>query len=77
MLFIKSFPKVFFLRSLSMYQSSSRLYRSAISRFLLINLKLLMENSEFDLVNNARAEDEGIFDNYYKQSEMMTRELDD
>lgn len=60
-----------------MYQSSSRLYRSAISRFLLINLKLLMENSEFDLVNNARAEDEGIFDNYYKQSEMMTRELED
>lgn len=36
-----------------------------------------MENSEFDLVNNARAEDEGIFDNYYKQSEMMTRELDE
>ena len=36
-----------------------------------------MEHSEFDLVNNARAEDEGIFDNYYKQSEMMTREVED
>jgi hypothetical protein len=36
-----------------------------------------MENSEFDLVNNGRQEDEGIFDNYYKQSEMMTREVYD
>ena len=36
-----------------------------------------MEQSEFDLVNNARPEDEGIFDNYYKQSEIMTREVED
>lgn len=34
-----------------------------------------MENSEFDINDNAR--DNGIFDNYYKQSEMLTRDVDD
>lgn len=32
---------------------------------------------EFDLHDNARADDNGIFDNYYKQSEMITKEVDD
>ena len=36
-----------------------------------------MENQDFDIHDNVRHGDNGIFDNYYKQSEMMTRDNED